>query len=140
MDLLKLAGKIIKGYRIKRGENLDFFLDCELQELCNAADLIRKHFCGDKVDLCTIINGKSGRCGEDCKYCAQSAHHHTGCEAYGFMDTDSIVDAALANEAEAVDRFVIVESYVGIGNCILGYAKGEHLVAAPRKADYVIKS
>lgn len=110
MDVNVLANEIINGRRLGRQDDLGFFLTCDLRELCEGADRIRQYFCGDKVDLCTIINGKSGRCSEDCKYCAQSAHHHTDCESYDFLDTEEILKAALANESEGVDRFSIVTS------------------------------
>jgi biotin synthase len=110
MDVVKLAREIMNGRRLKRGEDLSFFLTCDLTELRRGADEIRKHFCGNEMDLCTIINGRSGHCSENCKYCAQSAHHHTNCEVYGFLDQDKIVQAALANEKEGADRFAIVTS------------------------------
>ena len=116
MDLLKLAQEIIDGRRLGRQDDLTFFFTCDLKELCQGADLIRRHFCGDKVDLCTIINGKSGRCGENCKYCAQSAHNKTGIEEYEFLDTEAIVQEALANESEGVDRFAIVTAGRGLSN------------------------
>lgn len=40
---------------------------------------------GDHIDLCSIINAKSGRCGENCKFCAQSAFNHTNCAEYDFL-------------------------------------------------------
>ncbi len=116
MELNKLADEIIEGRRLGREDDLSFFLSCDLDELCEGADKIRQYFSGNKVDLCTIINGKSGRCGEDCKYCAQSAHHHTSCEEYEFLDEDVIVNAALEHEREGVDRFSIVTS----GRCLNG--------------------
>lgn len=109
-----LANRIIEGKRITRGEDLSYFITCDLQELCDGADAIRKYFCGDKVDLCTIINGKSGRCGEDCKYCAQSAHNKTGITEYEYLSVDEIVTTALSNEAEGVDRFAIVTAGRGL--------------------------
>ncbi len=108
MDLKKLADDIINGKRLTRKDDLSFFIDCELDALLEGADKIREYFCGDKVDLCTIINGRSGRCGEDCKYCAQSAHNHTNCEVYEFLPKEKILAEALANEKEGVDRFAIV--------------------------------
>lgn len=108
MNTLELAKEIIDGKRLGRNDNLSFFIDCDLKELCSGADLIRKHFVGDKIDTCSIINGRSGRCPEDCKYCAQSAHHHTECEVYDFLSEDKIVDACKMNESEGVDRFSIV--------------------------------
>ncbi len=110
MDLHTLAQEIINGRRLGREEDLSFFLTCDLKELCEGADRIREHFIGDKVDLCSIINGRSGRCPEDCKYCAQSVHNHTDCEAYGFLAEEQIVNACRLNESEGVDRFSIVTS------------------------------
>lgn len=105
-----LADEIIGGRRITRQDNLNMFLTCDLKELCEGADRIREHFIGEKVDLCSIINGRSGRCPEDCKYCAQSAHNHTSCEIYDFLPEEKIVEACKLNESEGVDRFSIVTS------------------------------
>lgn len=108
MDAMELANEIINGRRITRDDDLTFFLTCDLDELCKGADKIREHFVGDKVDLCSIINGRSGRCPEDCKYCAQSAHHHTDCDIYDFLPEDKILEACRMNESEGVDRFSIL--------------------------------
>lgn len=108
MDVLKLADEIIDGRRLTREDDLNIFLTCDLKELCQGADRIRDARIGDKVDLCSIINGRSGRCPEDCKYCAQSAHHHTNCEVYEFLPEDTIVEACKVHEQEGVDRFSIV--------------------------------
>jgi len=106
--MIDLAEEIIAGRRISREDDLSMFLDCELEELSQGADMIRKHFIGDKVDLCSIINGRSGKCPEDCKYCAQSAHNHTDCEVYDFLPEERIVEMCKLNESEHVDRFSIV--------------------------------
>lgn len=108
MDMLMLAQQIIEGKRLKRGDDFSVFLECDLKELCEGADRIRKHFVGDKVDLCSIINGRSGKCPEDCKYCAQSAHNHTNCEVYDFLPEEEIVEVCKFNESQGVDRFSIV--------------------------------
>ena len=110
MDIKALADEIIGGRRITRQDDLNMFLTCDLKELCEGADRIREHFIGDKVDLCSIINGRSGRCPEDCKYCAQSAHNHTSCEIYDFLPEEKIVEVCKLNESEGVDRFSIVTS------------------------------
>ncbi|MCQ2507342.1 MAG: biotin synthase BioB [Dorea sp.] len=103
-----LAKEIIEGRRLGREDDLSVFLTCDLEELCQGADMIRAHFIGDKVDLCSIINGRSGRCPEDCKYCAQSSHYHTSCEVYDFLPEEKIVEMCKLNEAEGVHRFSIV--------------------------------
>jgi biotin synthase len=108
MDMLKLADEIIGGRRITREDDLNMFLTCNLKELCQGADKIREAFVGEKVDLCSIINGRSGRCPEDCKYCAQSAHNHTACEIYDFLPEEKILEACKMNESEGVNRFAIV--------------------------------
>lgn len=108
MDILKLADEIIEGKRLSREDNLDFFVTCNLNDLCAGADKIREACIGDRVDLCSIINGMSGRCPEDCKYCAQSAHNHTDCEVYDFLPEEKIMEACKTNEKEGVDRFAIV--------------------------------
>ncbi|MBR1741885.1 MAG: biotin synthase BioB [Lachnospiraceae bacterium] len=108
MNILTLAREIIDGRRITRDDDLSIFLTCDLKELCEGADKIRAHFKGDKVDLCSIINGRSGRCPENCKFCAQSAHNHTDCDVYDFLPEEKILEACKANESEGVDRFSIV--------------------------------
>ena len=108
MNILELADEIIAGRRITRDDDLSIFITADLQQLCDGADKIRAHFVGDHVDLCSIINGRSGRCPEDCKYCAQSAHHHTDCEIYDFLPQKQIVDLCKLNAQEGVHRFSIV--------------------------------
>lgn len=108
IDVLKLAEEIINGKRLKKSDDLSFFMECDAEQLYKGADLIRKHFVGDKVDLCSIINGRSGRCPEDCKYCAQSAFNHTDCEVYDFLPQEKIMEMCKLNEREGVDRFSIV--------------------------------
>jgi len=107
-NAINLAKEIINGRTLTREDDLSFFLTCDAQELYTGADMIREHFVGDKVDLCSIINGRSGRCPEDCKYCAQSAFNHTDCEIYDFLPQDKILDMCKLNEREGVDRFSIV--------------------------------
>ncbi|HOC34811.1 MAG TPA: biotin synthase BioB [Ruminococcus flavefaciens] len=108
MDVIKLAEDIIGGYRIKRSDDTGFFITADLEQLCHGADMIRKHFKGDHVDLCSIINGRSGKCSENCKFCAQSAHHCTGIEEYPFLDEVKILAECLHNEERGVHRFSIV--------------------------------
>ena len=110
LSALNVAEKIISGERIQPADDVNFFLTTPLDELQAGAALIQKNFCGNHIDLCTIINGKSGRCGEDCKYCAQSARHCTGVDEYDFLPVEKILAVAKANEAAGVNRFSIVTS------------------------------
>lgn len=110
MDVLKLADEIIAGRRLSREEDLSFFIEADLDALKKGADRIRSVLCGNKVDLCTIISGRSGRCSENCKFCAQSAFHHTDCAVYGLLSSDEIFEQAKADQEAGVDRFSIVDS------------------------------
>lgn len=105
-----IAKKIIAGENLQPDDDLKFLLETPLEELQRGAGLIQKNFCGNHIDLCTIINGKSGRCGEDCKYCAQSAKNHTGIDEYNFLSAKEILAVAKMNEKAGVNRFSIVTS------------------------------
>lgn len=104
----KLAKEIIDGRRLSREDGIDLFLSADLDDLCRGADMLRQAFQGDRINLCTIINGKSGRCSEDCKFCNQSSFYDTTCEVHGFLDPEEILETALSNAEEGVDRFAIV--------------------------------
>lgn len=86
----------------------------EIAELCNSANSIREFFCGRKVDLCSIMNAKSGHCSEDCKFCAQSAHYKTNVEVYDLVSKEAALKLAKENEDEGVNRFSLVTSGRGI--------------------------
>ena len=81
-----------------------------LEALCAAADEIRRHFCGNQFDLCTIINAKSGRCSEDCKYCAQSSWYYTAADSYPLLGTEALLEQAQYNDKKGVPRYSIVTS------------------------------
>ncbi len=108
--LEQLEKEIIEGRRLKRGDDLSFLLEEDLDLVCHAANHIRQALCGDGVSLCSIINGRSGRCSEDCKFCAQSTYYHTGIEEYTFLDEDRIFEDCKKHEAKGVHRYSIVTS------------------------------
>jgi len=85
----------------------------DVVELCNCANKVRQFFCGNEVDLCTIMNAKSGRCTEDCKFCAQSAFYKTNVEEYGLVSKEDALKLARENEKEGVNRFSLVTSGKG---------------------------
>lgn len=95
-------------------------LDTENEEnmnkLFHGANELRKRFCGDGFELCTIMNIKSGKCPEDCKYCAQSSHYSTSALEYSLLKTEEIVKEALKNENQGIDRFSLVSSGRGINS------------------------
>ena len=108
VDINKIADEIIAGKRLSGSDDLSFFFTADLSSLCLSADRIRAALCGNKCDLCSIVNGRSGRCSENCRFCAQSAHNHTGVGEYGFLDEETILAECKHNEQAGVHRFSIV--------------------------------
>lgn len=106
-NICKIKQKVLNGGEITREEAISL-IEAPLCELCAAADEIRSRFCGNVFDMCTIINGKSGRCSENCKYCAQSAHYNTRCEEYPLLSAEKLVEGALYNYERGVLRYSIV--------------------------------
>lgn len=117
----ELKHKILSGQDINLEEALEVINIEEenkeaLEELFIGANEIRKKFNGDIVDLCTIMNVKSGRCSEDCKYCAQSIHYKTGIDEFSLLDEEEVLKEAKINEGEGANKFSLVSSGRGIIN------------------------
>lgn len=104
-----LKEKVLNGGRIGKEEALSL-ADAGLEELCNAADELREAFCQNGFDICTIINGKSGKCSENCRYCAQSACYNGASEAYPLLPAEKFVEEAERNARQGVLRYSIVTS------------------------------
>ncbi len=109
MNVKTITNNVLCGKQITKEEAM-FLYEQPLAELCESADKIRRHFCSNQFDICTIINGKSGRCSENCKFCAQSAHNHTGAAEYPLLSADEIIAQAKINFEQGVLRYSIVTS------------------------------
>ncbi|SDF63031.1 biotin synthase BioB [Sporolituus thermophilus] len=117
MDLiLDLAHKVLDGGQLTMAEALALARtpDSDLPVLLAMADKIRQHYVGDGVDLCAIVNGRSGMCPENCAFCAQSAHHRAQVQVYSLLPEDELVAAAKQAEANGALRFAIVTSGRGM--------------------------
>jgi len=90
--------------------NITFFIDLPLDELLSMADRARRAGVGADIELCGIVNAKSGACSEDCRFCAQSAHHSSDIGTYPLMSPDEIYEAAREAEENGAARFGIVTS------------------------------
>jgi biotin synthase len=82
----------------------------EVYDLFALANSVRKNFRGNRIDLCSIINAKSGACPEDCSFCAQSAHSKTDAKIYPLLDKEKILAEAASAKRSGVKRFCIVTS------------------------------
>lgn len=114
-DIIKIGDKVLAGGDITyeeavmlgRAKGSDIFL------MCGFASEIREKFAGNKVDLCSVINAKSGNCPEDCAFCSQSAHHKTGVRCYPLMSEDEIVEQAIQKEKHGAKHCDIATSGLG---------------------------
>lgn len=109
LSLQEIKNKVISGYAITRSEAEEIY-NAPLEELCSCADEIRSCFCGKSFDVCTITNAKSGKCSENCKFCAQSAFYFTGAETYPIKGCEKIVAEAKKNAEKGILRFSLVTS------------------------------
>jgi biotin synthase len=113
-----LTEEIIAGKRLSREEAIAL-TKIEGEEnillLCAAADQVRQACCGNTVDLCSIVNIKSGNCSENCGFCSQSVHHPgNDSPVYGLKSKEEILAQAKAAEAAGAKRFCLVSQGRGI--------------------------
>lgn len=111
-----LGRKVLDGQSITYDEALALIgiYEVEVPLLCGFANIIRQVFMGTDVDLCAIVNGRSGHCPEDCKFCAQSAHHTAQIETYPLLNEERLLAAARDMERAGANRFAIVTSGRGM--------------------------
>lgn len=86
----------------------------DLIKLFSVANEIREKFCGNKIETCTITNAKSGRCSEDCKFCAQSEKYNTHVKTYPLKNLEVLKEECKEAINNRSDRFAIVTSGKGI--------------------------
>ncbi|MHC1697853.1 MAG: biotin synthase BioB [Geobacteraceae bacterium] len=112
-----LAERIIDGGMLTQEEALELARTAteELPDLFAAANRVKIHFVGNEVHLCSIINAKSGRCGENCAFCAQSAHHVTEAPIFPLVEEEAIMTAAREAANKGSGCFGIVTSGTSLG-------------------------
>jgi len=111
-----IADRIMSGGQITGDEALALAATRgpELFFLLAEANRIKERFVGERVYLCSIINAKSGRCPENCAFCAQSAHHETDAPVFPLVDEERLVACAREAEANGSTCYGIITSGTGI--------------------------
>ena len=84
--------------------------DSDIPGLLILANSVREKTRGRKIDLCSIVNAKSGACPEDCSFCAQSVHSHADIKVYPLIKKEEILQAATSAKQHDAKRFCIVTS------------------------------
>ncbi len=82
----------------------------DIPEILSAATVVRHRYFGNRISLCSILNAKSGACGEDCAFCAQSSFHRTHAEVLGLLTKDAIIEAYLVAKKMPIAHFGVVTS------------------------------
>lgn len=108
-----LTEKVIDGQEVTHEESLRLLKITSQRDtvsFMSCANTVRDHFKGPAIDLCAIINAKSGSCSEDCAFCPQSAHYHADIESYPLVHAENIVEKSKEASRMGAKRFGIVVS------------------------------
>ncbi len=94
---------------MNKQELLDLYNVNLLKLIELSSEITNKHF-GNQIEACSIISARTGKCGEDCKYCSQSAHNHAQIECHPLLDLETVRKAALSARENGAVRFSLVTS------------------------------
>ncbi|KAL4954025.1 hypothetical protein BDW69DRAFT_146492 [Aspergillus filifer] len=77
-----------------------------LNQLTYAAAAVHRRFHDPAaIQMCTLMNIKTGGCSEDCSYCAQSSRYDTGLKATKMSPVDDVLEKARIAKANGSTRF-----------------------------------
>jgi biotin synthase len=103
--------KVLEGGKITMDEAGRLLATNDVMTLADSANTITRKFNGDVVDVEALINAKSGKCPENCSFCAQSTFYDTGINKYPLLPAEQIVkNARMAKEGGATS-FCLVCAY-----------------------------
>lgn len=95
---------------IPTAEDLQQIANAPISHLVEAAHEVTIHKASQVFNFCAIVNAKSGRCSENCHWCAQSQHFAGQCEIYPLLEAKKIIEAALIAQRSGATRFSLVTS------------------------------
>lgn len=109
IDFEKFVTDIIDGYRCTARE-LESVAKLPLGQLVDGAHRVTQSCSSRTFNFCAIVNAKSGRCSENCRWCAQSSHYEGKCSVYPLLGKQAIIENALKAKASGCTRFSLVTS------------------------------
>lgn len=109
MSVQSIKEKILAGGQAT-DEEIMSLADADPAEVRAAAAEITAAFIEPSFISCSIVNARSGKCSENCKWCAQSGHYDTGCHTYSIVDEDQCMEVARYNAEKGIRRFSLVAS------------------------------
>lgn len=95
----------MESLKLSKKELLNLY-NSELDELLEKSS----KFVKNEVEFCSIVNARSGKCSQDCKYCAQSSHYRTHIETYPLLDKNEVEKAEKEAKTFGAHRFAVVTS------------------------------
>lgn len=98
------------GSNWKEEDILELINRKDIYEILFLANTLRVKYKGNKIELCAIVNAKSGKCSEDCVFCAQSSRYKTDTPEYPLIEAERILEKAVEAKNNKVKRFSIVIS------------------------------
>lgn len=110
IDVESYKIKVLNGQSLTYDEAVAISRSTNKEQLYKAAGEIRDHFSGKQFDMCSIVNAKSGKCSEDCKWCAQSTFYSTNIQTYEMVDEKEAVEQACSNARQGVHKYSLVTS------------------------------
>jgi biotin synthase len=111
-EIQKIGDKVLEGGSVSMKEILPLLeaKGPDVMDLVAVANRVRVEFNGNEIDLCSLLNAKSGKCSEDCAFCAQSAHYQTDAPTYPLMNADQMVKEAKEAQKRRTGRFCLISS------------------------------
>jgi biotin synthase len=124
MEQKTLHPQIAAAYRVlETGQPITYTEALQLAELpgeaaidlASLANKVKNRYGSgpEALHACSIMNAKSGVCGENCRFCAQSRHNHADIEVYDLVNEESVLIEARNCFSAGISHFGIVTSGYG---------------------------